>query len=186
MTPNPILEVLSTLSTHQVQYLLMGGQACVFYGGAEFSRDCDMAFLANQENVDRLAEALRALQAVCIAVPPFELTYLERGHAVHFRCAHVEAANMRLDVMSRMRDVAPFAELWQRRLTLPENRSSTSPCLAVRLTWIRSISSRMLRKSFGGSSSRLPRPFPAWKSVNSCPNWLPWRTSLRSSVPSSG
>ena len=39
MIPNPILKVLSTLSSHQVRYLLMGGQACVFYGAAEFSRD---------------------------------------------------------------------------------------------------------------------------------------------------
>ena len=37
MIPNPIQKVLSTLSTHQVRYLLMGGQACVFYGAAEFS-----------------------------------------------------------------------------------------------------------------------------------------------------
>lgn len=27
------------MAAHQVQALLMGGQACVFYGGAEFSRD---------------------------------------------------------------------------------------------------------------------------------------------------
>jgi hypothetical protein len=43
LIPNPIQKVLSTLSTHQVRYLLMGGQACVFYGAAEFSRDCDIA-----------------------------------------------------------------------------------------------------------------------------------------------
>ena len=43
MTQNPILKVLSTLCSHEVRYLLMGGQACVFYGGAEFSRDTDVA-----------------------------------------------------------------------------------------------------------------------------------------------
>ncbi len=37
--PNPIHKVLSTLNQTQVRYLLMGGQACIFYGGAEFSRD---------------------------------------------------------------------------------------------------------------------------------------------------
>jgi len=35
---NPILKVLSSIQTHRVQALLMGGQACVFYGAAEFSR----------------------------------------------------------------------------------------------------------------------------------------------------
>ena len=38
MTPNPILKVLSTLALHRVRHLLMGGQACVLYGAAEFSR----------------------------------------------------------------------------------------------------------------------------------------------------
>ncbi|MEX1041942.1 MAG: hypothetical protein WDZ51_14980 [Pirellulaceae bacterium] len=46
MIPNPILKVLSTLTSHEVQHLLMGGQACVFYGAAEFSRDCDIVFVA--------------------------------------------------------------------------------------------------------------------------------------------
>ena len=48
MTPNPILKVLSTLGSHRVRYLLIGGQACVFYGGAEFSRDTDIAVLAEE------------------------------------------------------------------------------------------------------------------------------------------
>jgi hypothetical protein len=32
----------------------MGGQACVFYGAAEFSRDTDLALLASSENCARL------------------------------------------------------------------------------------------------------------------------------------
>ncbi len=39
MIPNPIRKVLSSMREHQVQCLLMGGQACVLYGAAEFSRD---------------------------------------------------------------------------------------------------------------------------------------------------
>ena len=37
MIPNPIRKVLSTMEAHQVRVLLMGGQACVFYGAAEFN-----------------------------------------------------------------------------------------------------------------------------------------------------
>ena len=47
MTRNPILKVLSLIRTHRVRALLMGGQACVFYGAAEFSRDTDLAVLAS-------------------------------------------------------------------------------------------------------------------------------------------
>jgi hypothetical protein len=67
---NPIHKVLSTLSVHEVQYLLMGGPACVFYGGAEFSRDCDVAVHCAAANLARLQQALDELQAGRIAVPP--------------------------------------------------------------------------------------------------------------------
>ena len=59
MTLNPILKVLSSLRTHRVRALLIGGQACVFYGAAEFSRDTDLAILASSENLTRLKANLR-------------------------------------------------------------------------------------------------------------------------------
>ena len=103
------------MSSHGVEALLMGGQACVLYGAAEFSRDADFAVLASRENFDRLQNALDELQARVIAVPPFEHEYLERGHAVHFRCHHPEVERFRIDVMARMRGVDPFPALWSRR-----------------------------------------------------------------------
>ena len=104
----------------------MGGQACVFYGAAEFSRDTDFAILADSANLVRLGKALTELHANVIAVPPFELKYLRRGHAIHFRCHHPEAAGMRVDIMSKMRGVAPFPGLWRRRTTikLPDGTAS--------------------------------------------------------------
>lgn len=96
----------------------MGGQACVFYGAAEFSRDTDFVILAESRNLGRFKQALDDLRAQCIAVPPFESKYLERGHAIHFRCRHPEASRMRIDVMSKMRGVDPFAKLWPRRTTI--------------------------------------------------------------------
>ncbi len=96
----------------------MGGQACVFYGAAEFSRDTDFAILADAANLARLRKALAELQAELIAVPPFTIRYLRRGHAIHFRCQHPDVLRMRVDVMSRMRGVDAFAKLWQRRTTI--------------------------------------------------------------------
>lgn len=96
----------------------MGGQACVFYGAAEFSRDTDFAILADAANLARLRQALTDLEAEVIAVPPFQLKYLRKGHAVHFRCQHFEALRMRVDVMSKMRGVDSFAKLWKRRTTI--------------------------------------------------------------------
>ena len=106
------------MRAHRVRALLMGGQACVFYGAAEFSRNTDFAILADAVNLARLRKALAELQAEPIAVPPFELKYLRRGHAIHFRCQHPVAMRMRVDVMSKMRGVDSFAKLWKRRTTL--------------------------------------------------------------------
>src|SRR5665213_244676 len=106
------------MGAHGVQCLLMGGQACIVYGAAEFSRDADLAVLADADNLRRLRSALNELRAGTIAVPPFEASYLERGHAIHFRCERADVQGMHVDVMSRMRGVDPFPMLWERRTTL--------------------------------------------------------------------
>jgi hypothetical protein len=90
----------------------------VLYGAAEFSRDLDLALLPDPTNLDRLQSALAELDAEVIAVPPLALKHLTEGLAVHFRCRNPEVAGLRIDVMTQMRGVAPFPELWARRTTL--------------------------------------------------------------------
>jgi hypothetical protein len=96
----------------------MGGQACVFYGAAEFSRDLDLLILADAANLPNLMGALHAMEAGVIAVPPFEERHLARGHAIHFRCKRKDVAELRIDLMSSLRGVAGFEELWARRTTI--------------------------------------------------------------------
>jgi len=115
LIPSPILKVLSSFRKTSAQALLMGGQACVFYGAAEFSRDTDFAVLADASNLSAIRSALEDLQAELIAIPPFEVSYLERGHAIHFRCRRDDVLDMRVDIMAKMRGVDPFPELWERR-----------------------------------------------------------------------
>lgn len=101
----------------QVAHLLMGGQACVLYGAAEFSRDLDLVLLPDPDNLDRLRRALADLDAEVVAVPPFRREHLDEGLAVHFRCCHPDAQGLRIDVMTRLRGVEPFPRLWARRTT---------------------------------------------------------------------
>jgi len=118
LTPSPILKVLSTIQTNGVRSLLMGGQACVLYGGAEFSRDTDIVIVADADNLRRLQSALDDLDAAPIAVPPFEKEHLDEGLAVHFRCRRPGVEGMRVDVMSRVRGLPDFEMLWHRRTTV--------------------------------------------------------------------
>jgi len=93
----------------------MGGQACVLYGAAEFSRDTDFAILADPANLRRLGKALQDLRARPIAVPPFEVKYLRKGHAIHFRCQAKGCAGLRVDLMARLRGLSGFPILWRKR-----------------------------------------------------------------------
>jgi hypothetical protein len=109
----------------------MGGQACVFYGAAQFSKDVDLALLASEENFSRLLAALAALNAKRIAVPRFDPALLARGHAVHFRCQGGEADGLRVDVMTRLRDLPDFEVLWTRRATIRDENGETFELLSV-------------------------------------------------------
>ena len=118
MIPNPIRKALSSIRMSGVKYLLMGGQACILYGAAEFSRDLDLIVFADPDNLGRLEVALGELQAEIIAVPPLTPEFLERGHAVHFRCQNQDVKGLRLDIMSKLRNTAEFEALWSRRTTV--------------------------------------------------------------------
>jgi hypothetical protein len=115
LIPTPIRQVLSTFQANGVQTLLMGGQACVFYGAAQVSKDVDVVLLAEAGNFARLQRAFDALSARRIAVPRFDPDLLARGHAVHFRCAAPGVEELRVDVMTRLRGLPEYSVLWERR-----------------------------------------------------------------------
>ena len=115
MIPGPIHKVLSTFLKHDVRALLIGGQACILYGAAEFSRDIDFAVAVAPGNLDRVRAALAELDAEQVYVPALSAEVLRKGHACHFRCRTEEARGFRVDLISVMRGVDGFDELWARR-----------------------------------------------------------------------
>jgi hypothetical protein len=109
----------------------MGGQACVFYGAAQVSKDVDLVLLADEDNFQRLQRALQALAARRIAVPPFETSLLARGHAVHFRCSAPGVEDLRIDIMTRLRDLPAFAVLWERRTVIGDETGNEFHLLSI-------------------------------------------------------
>ena len=116
MTLSPIPRVLSTFRRRKVLALLMGGQACILYGAAEFTRDIDLAVAVAPGNLARLRAALADLKAEPVTFPELSASVLRRGHACHFRCMATELRRLRIDVMARMRGVDSFSSLWKRRV----------------------------------------------------------------------
>lgn len=131
MIPTPIRQVLLTFQKHGVLSLLMGGQACVFYGAAQVSKDIDFTILADGENFARLHAALTELAADRIAIPRFDPAVLARGHAVHYRCRAAGVEGMRVDIMTRMRGVNDFAMLWERRTTFGDEAGGEYQLLSI-------------------------------------------------------
>jgi len=131
LIPTPILTVLSTFRKNGVQTLLMGGQACVFYGAAQVSKDVDLALLPEAANIERLRAALKELAAERIAVPPFDPALFDRGHAIHFRCHAPGVEGLRVDLMSKLRLLEGFAVLWERRTTFGDEQGNEFNLLSV-------------------------------------------------------
>ena len=115
MTASPILRVLSTLKKKKVKSLLIGGQACILYGAAEFSRDSDFVVLAEPANLAALKKALKALRAAPVYFPGLSVEHLAKGHASHFRCRARGVEGLRVDVLGRLKGCEPFNRLWARR-----------------------------------------------------------------------
>jgi len=56
-------EILATLDRHSVRYVLMGGIAAVLHGAPHVTTDVDVVPENGKENLARLAEVLRELEA---------------------------------------------------------------------------------------------------------------------------
>jgi len=97
---------------------LIGGQACIIYGAAEFSRDSDFLILIDERNLEKLRRALKDLKAEQIYVPPLEVDFLKRGHACHFRCKRKDVKGLRIDIIAKLRGCEEFEKLWLRRKTI--------------------------------------------------------------------
>ncbi len=131
MIEKRIRVVFDAMQKHDVACLLMGGQACVLYGAAEFSKDVDFAVLAEDANLCKVGQAMESLRAEVIAIPPFESRFLKEGLAVHFRCQAPGVEGLRVDVMTNMRGVDSFPELWQRRFPVRDSAGGTVNLLDV-------------------------------------------------------
>jgi hypothetical protein len=103
----------------------------VFYGAAQVSKDIDFVVYASEDNFERLLRALDEVKAARIAVPRFDPIVLARGHAVHFRCQAAGVEGLRVDLMTRLRDVGDFDVLWDRRTTFGDEVGNEFHLLSV-------------------------------------------------------
>ena len=106
-----IANFFQSLDRHQVEYLLISGQATVLYGAATFSEDIDLWINPTEKNRDRLLLALRDCQARYYKLtPPLTMEHLQRGHGFHFVLPGGGSDEIFLDVMGQPPRAGAFAD----------------------------------------------------------------------------
>lgn len=106
-----IASLFRALEDRRVRYLLIGGQACVLYGGAQLTEDVDLWIHPTAANFRSFLQALASANArVYKVTPPLQLSYLRKGHGFHF----VLGRDLYLDVMGKPPRVGSFAAALRR------------------------------------------------------------------------
>ena len=109
---NPFNAVLAALIKHKVQYIVIGGQAVVVYGASQFTRDADFWINPTKINLNRLKKALKELKTTPRFLPPLKLSYLKKGHGVHFRFSY-KGHNFLIDILGKPPRVSGFLPAWK-------------------------------------------------------------------------
>ena len=105
-----IREFIALLGRHQVQYVIVGGEAVIFHGHARLTGDVDFFYDAAPDNARRLYAALEEFWAGRIpAIARWE-ELTEAGLVVQFG-----VPPNRLDLLNRIDGVA-FQDAWRNRV----------------------------------------------------------------------
>jgi len=106
--PKPILH---TLLEHRVDFVLIGGLAGIIHGSSYPSYDVDVAYARDDDNLERLAAALRELRATlrgALKDVPFQLDAKTLKNGAHFT---FETEFGSLDILSDPDGAPPYIRL---------------------------------------------------------------------------
>lgn len=125
--PAPIVQALNR---HEVDFVLIGGQAAILLGSARATFDIDIAYARDRRNLERLANALRELGASLRGAPddvPFLLDAetLQRGMNFTFTTRFGP-----LDILGEPAGAPPYAEL-KRAAVATEVAGSLIPAASI-------------------------------------------------------
>jgi hypothetical protein len=82
-----LLDALRVLAHHRVRYVLIGGYGAIARGSPILTGDVDICYARDDENLERLAAALRELRATLRGAPPdvpFQLDAKALKEGAHF------------------------------------------------------------------------------------------------------
>ena len=114
-TPLDAERIFRALSEHGVEYVLIGGLAVQTHGHVRTTNDADLIPSPEPVNLERLAAALRALDARVLN-PGHEATAVEAGMLPRATIWQFVTRDGGIDVMHEVPGGRPYAELSERAL----------------------------------------------------------------------
>jgi len=79
-----ILEFLRLLSEHKVRYMIVGGEAVIYYGYARLTGDIDIFYERTDKNAKALYEALKIFWEKQVPGVKDYTEFLEKGEIIQF------------------------------------------------------------------------------------------------------
>ncbi|MCC5843011.1 MAG: hypothetical protein JJU05_02040 [Verrucomicrobia bacterium] len=116
---NDVEEFLSILSKHQVEFLIVGGEAVIFHGHARLTGDIDVFYNIDPKNLNRLYTALGDFWGGDIpgVMSPNDF---KSGEIIQFGMPP-----NRIDLLNQI-DGVSFSEAWENRIELSMMLSTTT------------------------------------------------------------
>lgn len=136
-------ELLRLLLDAKVEFVLIGGVAAIAHGAATFTQDCDITAPFSESNLARLLEALGPHQPrYALAMPKRPVTETPAELARH-RNIYLLTELGRLDILSEVAPIGPYAEVARRAVTL---ELYGRPCLIISLEDLIAVKSHLGRE----------------------------------------
>jgi len=104
-----VSEFLYLLSKHKVKYLIVGGEAVIYYGHARLTGDIDLYYDINKENIIKLYTALKDFWNGSIPGSINENELIKDGMIFQFG-----VPPNRIDLINKIED-GNFGEAWKNR-----------------------------------------------------------------------
>jgi len=104
------LEFIQCLNAHQVEYLIVGGEAVIFHGYPRFTEDIDFFYQRSEDNARQLYQCLLTFWNGLIPGITCAQDLMDSGYIVQFgRKPH------RIDLLNQI-DGVTFDECWESRV----------------------------------------------------------------------
>ncbi len=114
------LELMTLLYKHQVEYLIVGGQAVIYYGHVRLTGDIDLFYNQTEKNVEKICYALLEFWNNDIPGIQNKKDLMEKNVIFQFGIIP-----NRIDLISKI-EVVNFADAWQKREIVKINTGDKS------------------------------------------------------------